>query len=49
MDSEVLDVLQELGCFSAAAGSIDESAGSTVDIPEQDPVGDLWIDIGGEG
>lgn len=50
MDSDVLDVMQELGCFSAGtANSIDEVADNVADAAEQDLADDLWIDLGGEG
>lgn len=49
MDSDVLDVLQELGCFSAAAGSIDDVADNPTHAIETNPIDDPWFDIGGEG
>lgn len=47
MDSEVLEVMRELGCYSAIPGNdpLDECDFNDV----QDEFGDLWIDLGGEG
>ena len=44
MDSEVLDVMRELGCFSAGPGLVADLIDD-----EQDPFDELWIDLGGEG
>lgn len=44
MDHEVIEVLRELGCFSAGA----LPAISTC-RDDEDELDDLWIDLGGEG
>ena len=50
MDSEVMDVLRELGCFSATVENpIDETADCAVDGDDLDSIDDQWIDLGGEG
>ena len=49
MDSDVKDVLQQLGRVSATASPIEETADSPVDSDELDEFDNLWIDIGGEG
>jgi hypothetical protein len=41
MDHEVIEVLRELGCFSA--GALPEPR------EEEDELDELWIDLGGEG
>ena len=50
MDSDMKDVLQQLGCASATVATpVDEAADSPVDSDELDEFDNLWIDIGGEG
>ena len=43
MDNEVMDVLRELGCFSANA--VDDSP----EAEEGNELDNLYIDLGGEG
>jgi hypothetical protein len=51
MDTDVLDVLHELGCFSGSSEPdlVDETAGDSADADSADGLDDLWIDLGGEG
>ena len=50
MDSGAMEVLHELGCFTATVATpIDETADSPVDRDNLDLIDELWIDIGGEG
>ena len=47
MESDAMEVMQQLECFSTAP--IDETAESPVEGDERDEFDHLWIDIGGEG
>ena len=47
MDSDVLDVMRELGCYSAHL--IDDAGAATTDCDEQGQSDELSVDLGGEG
>lgn len=52
MDNDVLDVLCELGCFSAGSlepDLVDETAGDGANANDIAVLDDPWIDLGGEG
>jgi hypothetical protein len=52
MDNDVLDVLCELGCFSARSPEpdlVDETTGDGAGAEELAVLDDPWIELGGEG